>query len=134
MWEGGREGPYITHGTSSPGSVRDSQLMSSSKPSSKSLSDDSLGSWLSVVTGLTKFTPESISKFLSLPPCDALEGCTPQELEAVLLYFVVKRRLFDGTTLSTENILFLRAVQRDLGLIHQILELRNTWHHTWNIT
>jgi hypothetical protein len=96
----------------------------------------SLGEWLRGVTGVTDMSPRGVAEAVGAPPeaYDAISSCSTEELEALLLYFVVKNKSFDTSKLSNRELLFIVAVQRDIANLHKTLELSQNWHRLWKIT
>lgn len=95
-----------------------------------------LSDWLLKMSGLETIDVDSVAEFIGVDSvCDTTEGIpSTEELEALLLYFVVKRRSFEGKALDVRSKMFIRSIQRDSELLFRKLELGCNWHYIWKIT
>ena len=63
---------------------------------------------------------------------DDLQSLCFKELQLILIYFVVKNRLFKNLkVLSVKEKMFIRCVQQDIATIHNKLELKRNWLDLW---
>lgn len=68
-----------------------------------------LRAFLFKITGLSDFSRESLSDFVGAPIPE--HGLSDKELDVFVLYFAVTRRSFVDKSLSTREVMFIKAVQ-----------------------
>jgi len=88
------------------------------------------------MSGVERVSVESVCDVAGVDPASGvvedLNVLSCKELEIMLIYYVVKYRLFDEVKdLSTKEKMFIRCVQQDITSIHTILELRLDWLELW---